>query len=196
VSYGAGLLELNRYAEYTRAIPANPKLLYGLAAAYLVDMRGTLELNPSALSRIGVPPHVIFVPDAAAARAALASLDPAESAVVEAVPRQLTQGSVDVTILDYRNDSYRIRYSASSESLLRIAVPYTPGWSATVDRSPVRILATDYAFCGVIVPAGQHELLLEFRPLTFRLGAALSLLGTLAVILTLCVPSSFPNPVR
>ncbi|MGH9594429.1 MAG: YfhO family protein [Bryobacteraceae bacterium] len=196
VAYGSGLLEMNRYAEYSREIPANPKLLDGVAAAYLVDMRGTLEADPSALPRISVPPRVVFVPDATAARAVLVSLDPSEEAVVEAAPRRLTQGSVDVTVLDYRDNSYRIRYSASSESLLRVAVPYAPGWGARVDQKPVEVLTTDYAFCGVIVPAGQHDLLLNFRPRMFRLGAALSLLGALAVSLMLCLRSRTPKAVR
>ena len=78
VSWGAGLLELNRYAEYTRAIPSNPRLLHGLSANYLVDARGRLEANPSALPRVSVPTSITWVPDAAAARAALASLDPAQ----------------------------------------------------------------------------------------------------------------------
>jgi hypothetical protein len=190
VAYGAGLLELNRYAEYIRAIPGNPNLLHGLAAAYMVDMRGTLALNPSALPRISVPPQVTF------GRADLASLDPVKSSVVEAPARQFTQGSVDLAILDYRGDSYRIRYLASSESLLRFAIPYAPGWSATVDRAPVKVLATDYAFCGVIVPGGQHELTLEFLPLESRLGVALSLAGVLAVILMLFLPSRSSNPIR
>ena len=61
VSWGAGLLELNRYAEYTRAIASNPQLLHGLSANYLVDARGRLEVNPSALPRVSVPPKVIWV---------------------------------------------------------------------------------------------------------------------------------------
>ena len=55
-SWGAGLLEMNRYAEYTRAIASNPRLLHGLSANYLVDARGRLEVNPSALPRVSVPP--------------------------------------------------------------------------------------------------------------------------------------------
>ena len=61
VSWGAGLLELNRYAEYSRAIPSNPRLLHGLSANYLVDPRGRLEVNPSALPRVSVPPDITSV---------------------------------------------------------------------------------------------------------------------------------------
>jgi len=196
VAYGAGLLELNRYAEYSRAIPANPKLLHGLAATHLVDMRGQPEPNPSALPRFSIPPRVDFVADAAAARAALTSLDPAESAIVEAAPQTLRQDALELAVMERHDDVYRIRYSAPSQALIRIAVPYAPRWTAIVDRRPVKVLATDYALCGVIVPAGQHELLFEFRPLTFRIGAALSLAGLLAVALMLGLPSRTSVPRR
>src|SRR5579864_812756 len=82
-SWGAGLLELNRYAEYARAIPSNPRLLHGLSANYLVDARGRLEENPLALARVSVPKDVRWVAGAADALAALASLDPARGSVVE-----------------------------------------------------------------------------------------------------------------
>jgi len=88
-------------------------------------------------------------------------------------------------IQDISDDTYRIRYTAPADSLLRIAVPYAPRWTAVVDRLPVKVLPLDYALCGVILPAGQHELTFQYRPLTFGLGAA----GALAVILMLAIPS-------
>jgi hypothetical protein len=159
-------------------------------------MRGTLEANPAALPRITVPSHVDFVSDATAARSALLSLNPATSAVVEASPRPLAQESVDLAILEYHEDSYRIRYTAARDALIRIAIPYAPGWKANIDRRPLELLATDYALSGVVVPAGQHELVLEFRPSTFRPGVALSLAGALIVLLMLFWPSRSLDQVR
>lgn len=189
-SWGAGLLELNRYAEYTRAIPSNPRLLHGLSANYLVDARGRLEENPSALPRISVPKGITWVSPgvaaAAAARAALASLDPAQASVVEAPPRDLRQQPLtELNVVSYREDSYRIRYSAQADTLIRIAVPYAPGWTAKVDGTDVAVVPADYALCGVVVPAGAHELTLQFRPNTFWTGAALSIAGVIGVVLLL-----------
>lgn len=179
VSWGAGLLELNRYAEYTRAIASNPRLLHGLSANYLVDARGLLEANPPALPRVSVPPKVT-----AGGYAALASLDPAQGSVVEGWTQSATQQPPsDLTVTGYREDFYQIRYSAPAETLIRIAVPYAPGWTANVDGAPAAVRAVDYALSGVVVPAGQHQLTLQFRPKYFLLGAALSMMGAVGMLL-------------
>ncbi len=187
-SWGAGLLELNRYAEYARMVAANPRLLHGLSANYLVDARGLLEDNPSALPRITVPPKITWVSNAAAARATLATLDPALGSVAESAERpaqEIPQQPAETIIAAYGEDSYQIRYFASAETLIRIAVPYAPGWTARVDGTPATIVPTDYALTGLVVPPGRHELALEFRPHFFLTGAILGILGFLAVIFLL-----------
>jgi hypothetical protein len=183
VSWGAGLLELNRYAEYTRAIASNLQLLHGLSANYLVDARGRLEVNPSALPRVSVPPKI-----AAGGYAQLASLDPAQGSVTEGPPPSLLQQQPsELTISGYREDFYQIRYSAAAEMLIRIAVPYAPGWTASVDGTPHAVLPVDYALSGVVVPAGQHQLTLQFRPKYFPAGAALSMATAIAMVLLFCI---------
>jgi hypothetical protein len=179
VSWGAGLLELNRYAEYSRAIPSNPRLLHGLGVNYLVDARGRLEVNPSALPRVSVPLTVT-----SGTYAQLASLDPAQGSIAEGLPRSLAQQQpTELTITGYREDSYDIRYSVSADTLIRIAVPYAPGWSATVDGAPTAVLPVDYALCGVVVPAGSHQLMMQFRPKAFATSAALSIAAVVLLVL-------------
>jgi Bacterial membrane protein YfhO len=182
-SWGAGLLELNRYAEYTRAIASNPRLLHGLSVNYLVDARGRLEENPSALPRVSVPPRIT-----PGGYAELASLDPAQGSVVEGTAKSTTQQQpAELTITGYREDFYQIRYRAAADTLIRVAVPYAPGWIATVDGTPVAVRPVDYALSGVVVPAGAHQLTLQFRPKYFLLGAALSILGAVGMIVLFCI---------
>ncbi len=183
VSWGAGLLELNRYAEYTRAIASNPRLLHGLGVNYLVDPLGRLEVNPSALPRVSVPPRI-----AAGGYAELASLDPAQGSVVEGLAQSVTQQQPsELTVTGYGEDLYRISYSAAADTFIRIAVPYAPGWTANVDGAPVAVRPVDYALSGVLVPAGRHQLALQFRPKYFLLGAALSMLAAVGMVLLFCI---------
>ena len=186
VTWGAGLAELNRYSEYMRAIPANPKLLHGLSANYLVDMKGRVESNPSALPRVFVPAAITWVTDAAAARAALASMDPAQATLVEGPPKDARQQQpTELRVAEYRENWYKIRYSAAADTIVRVAVPNSPGWMAHVDGTETPILPADYAFSAVMVPAGQHDLTLEFRPLYLPAGGALSAVTALALIFLL-----------
>ena len=187
-SWGQGLLKLKRYTEYTRVIPSNPRLLHALSVNYLIDSRGRVEVNMTALPRVSVPPAITWVSNATAARIALSSLDPAQRAIVEGPARNFTkQQPEELAVVGYGEDFYQIRYSTSVETLIRIAVPYAEGWHATVDGTSASILPVDYALSGVVVPAGQHQLTLQNRPQYFSIGAALIIAGAIGVIVLFCV---------
>ncbi len=118
----------------------------------------------------------------------LASLDPAQGSVAEGLPQNLVQQQPsELTVTGYREDLYQIRYSAAAETLIRIAVPFAPGWHAAVDGMPATVLPVDYALSGVAVPGGQHQLTLQFRPNSFLIGAALSIAALIGVILLFCI---------
>jgi hypothetical protein len=196
VTYGYNPLELARYGDYIRVAQQNPRLLNGLAVTHKIDAgRGALIQNTDALPRATTPRNVHFVAGKEAALAALATLDPATSAVVEAPARTLVGSDARIEILNYEDDRYRIRYSAAAESLLRIAVPFFPGWSATVDGQSTPVLAVDYALSGVVVPAGNHELEFRYRSRWFRCGAVLSAL-TIVLCLGLILSSAFARRAR
>ena len=113
VTYGTGIAELDRYMAYLAAVDGNPKLLNGLGVTDLLMGRGKRLDNPGSLGRVSVPRHVVFVADRKAALTAMASLDPAETAVVEAAPRSITQAVGSTEIVEYQGDEYRIRYQAT-----------------------------------------------------------------------------------
>lgn len=196
VAYGYNPLELARYGEYLAASQQNPKLLDGLAVTNKVDVaKGAIVENPAALPRVSVPPAVMFAPNAESARNMLAALDPARSAIVETPPRSLSPAGARVNIVNYEDDFYRIHYSAPAECLLRIAVPYFPGWSAAIDGRPAEVVPADYALSGVIVPAGEHELTFRYRSRWLAAGAILSAATTFACLAMLLL-SGFRRGVR
>jgi hypothetical protein len=185
VTYGSGLPQLNRYAEYLQAALENARLLNGLAATHTMGLGrdAAVEANPAALPRISTPPAVTVVSTAAEARARLALLDPAQAAIVEASVKPAGSGPAQAEVAEYRGGYYRIRYTAAADSFLRIAVPFHAGWRATIDGRAVEIIPTDYALSGVAIPAGTHELLVEFQTGRFHLGTALSLTGIVLILL-------------
>ena len=185
VTYGVGLGDLDRYTAYLAAVDKNASLLNGLGVTDLVFGRGRRVDNPSSLGRVSVPPRVVFVADRAAATAALAMLDQAKAAVVEASERPVRQNLDWVRVVGYTGDSYHIKYSAASDSLLRIAVPYYPGWSASVDQMATEVFPVDEALLGVFVAPGEHELTLEFQPRRFLLGVSLSAAALIALVIGL-----------
>jgi hypothetical protein len=185
VTYGYNPLELSRYGEYMHAAEQNQRLLNGLAVTHGIDtQRGTMVENTSALPRISAPPEIKFVASHAAARAMLSSLDPAQWGIVETQLRPAAPGRTEIQIVNYTGDFYRAKYSAEFDCLLRIAVPYFPGWTAAVDGIPSPVYIVDDALSGVFVPAGNHEVTFVYRSNRFIWGAIVSFAACIGIILS------------
>lgn len=52
-----------------------------------------------------------------------------------------------------------------------------PGWRATVDGSPTRLVVANLAYQALVVPPGRHRVELRYRPGSVLLGASISFLG-------------------
>ena len=52
---------------------------------------------------------------------------------------------------------------------------YYPGWRATVDGAPAKILPANRAFRAVGLGAGEHTVVFWYAPFSFRLGAWITL---------------------
>ncbi|MGJ5814861.1 YfhO family protein [Paludibaculum fermentans] len=76
-------------------------------------------------------------------------------------------------------DSYRIRYTAASPTLIRFAIPYYPGWAASVSGQPVPVVPVDLALTGIHLPPGNNEVTVVYHSTWFRLGSFISGLSSL-----------------
>ncbi len=84
------------------------------------------------------------------------------------------------------NPSHLIyQVKASSPALLILSEIHYPGWQATVDDQPAPILRAYYTLRAVPVPAGEHTVELTFRPLSFTVGAGVSLLTVIIISIVL-----------
>jgi hypothetical protein len=197
VSYGSGLAMLSRYSNYLNTVESNPKLLSDLAITHGIDtQRGTIVENPAPLPRVTAPAQINFAANQSAAHEALKNLDPTQTAVVEAPARAISPRGANLRIANYDGDSYTVEANAPSEFLLKLAVPYYPGWEAAVDGAAVPVFPVDEALQGVFVPAGPHQVKFWFEPQRFHRAAALSLAGLLVCAVLFVFPSVFSTPFR
>jgi hypothetical protein len=65
-----------------------------------------------------------------------------------------------------------MRVTLSDNALLVISQPYAPGWNATVDGRAAPILRADYAFDGLALAAGSHDVVLRYLPAGLLSGIA------------------------
>ena len=68
----------------------------------------------------------------------------------------------------------QIETSAPTATVLVVSEIFYPGWTATVDGRPTRLLLTDYLLRGVSLPAGQHTIEMRYTAPAARNGAVLS----------------------
>jgi hypothetical protein len=64
---------------------------------------------------------------------------------------------------------------------------FYPGWRATIDGNPIRIERWSEAFQSVQVPPGEHRIEFRFRSSGLRIGALVSLLATLVLVVVVRV---------
>ncbi|MBV9546101.1 MAG: YfhO family protein [Chloroflexi bacterium] len=186
-SYGYNPLELSAYADYEDAATTNPRLADGLAATYEVQVAqdGTIQVQPraSALPLAFFSRALRSIPDAAAANADLAELDPAQTTlIVGPAPPVQFDPSATAQVVDQNEDSLTIRYRATSSNMLRIALPAFPGWHAILDSRELPVQIVDYAFMGVVVPPGAGDIRLAYTPRNFVAGALISVVALVAAI--------------
>ena len=76
-----------------------------------------------------------------------------------------------------------IEADLDAPGLVVLADSYYPGWTATVDGEPTRILPTNHLFRGVVATAGRHRIRYTYRPGSLAGGGVLSGVGLLLVLL-------------
>jgi hypothetical protein len=81
-------------------------------------------------------------------------------------------------------DFMEIEADVATPSVLLVTDAWTPAWRATPlagSSSPsYRVVPANYALRAVALGPGRHRLRLEYAPLSFQVGAALSALAWIA----------------
>ncbi|MCG6895410.1 MAG: YfhO family protein, partial [Desulfobacteraceae bacterium] len=70
-----------------------------------------------------------------------------------------------------------IAVAAETDGYLVIGDGFHPGWKATVDEVKTDVWRANYIMRAVRIPAGNHRVLMRFRPAMLTAGAAATLLG-------------------
>ncbi|MEP7288415.1 MAG: YfhO family protein [Chloroflexota bacterium] len=86
----------------------------------------------------------------------------------------IASGSANIT--EYRPNDVTIKTNGGGGVLI-LSDQYYPGWNATIDGKPVDIYRADTVFRAVCVPAGDHTVRYEFRPLSLFMGIVVSAVG-------------------
>jgi uncharacterized membrane protein YfhO len=145
--------------------------------------------NPNALGNCWFVNTIQYVKDADAEMAALSTIDPKTTAVVQEAYKASVlfapQPDSAASIRLVKNENDIITYTSSSSTnqfAVFSEVYYKAGWKAFIDDKEAPIVKTDYVLRGLSVPAGQHSIVFKFEPQGYYKGRKLTSIFSYALI--------------
>jgi hypothetical protein len=162
----------------------------GVAAmpfAYVVARATALAADDAQLARLGDPAFdpsreaiVAERPPGYALDAGGTASTPAGASGADAAPAPRDPLGSCVAL---RPSPERIEVTAraATDALLVVRESHDPGWRAFVDGAETPIVRVNFLFMGIPLHAGDHRVVLRFAPRAYRVGAALTALGALAL---------------
>ncbi|MEK1342673.1 YfhO family protein [Limosilactobacillus fermentum] len=79
--------------------------------------------------------------------------------------------------LTFKTNQVSGTITTNRTGILTSSIPYSSGWTATVNGKAVKLLRTNQAFVGLRLPAGHHRVVLRYHVPGLTLGAKVSLVG-------------------
>jgi hypothetical protein len=76
----------------------------------------------------------------------------------------------------------RVTVSTPCRAVLLISEAYREGWTARIDSQPAAVFPVNGALLGLVLEAGQHQIELSYRPWSWPVGLAVSLLAGLGLV--------------
>lgn len=182
--------KLGRYNDLINsgAISSEP-VLNMLNTRYIVA-DGQVYPNDMALGNAWFVDNIRYVDNAGEELGALPTLSPDVEAVanksMERILGQAGAGTPDDMIEETSYAPNRLTYRSRTSSP-RVAVfseVYFPwGWEATVDGTPAEIACVNYVLRAMVIPAGEHEIVMTFDPRSVHTTTTIAVIAVIIIYL-------------
>ncbi len=193
-TFGANALMLARYYDYLVALNGNRTLMSALGVGeYFDSHEWTVHPYSPALPRFYFPQRLVLVTNETEALAALRTLDATREGIIVGGSGIVANGEGTAAVAYARPEQYRLRVESGAGGVMRIAIPWFPGWHAQIDGRAVSPFRMDHALMGLNVPAGMHQVRLWYRSTWLSLGAVVSLAALAACVCLLAWPTRRPG---
>ena len=191
----AGLLHVRGLSLIDARTGASEPVIVSTQGRFRLVHSGDVKIyeNLDNLPRAFVVHRSRLVEDDETALAAMADagFDPGQEVLLaaetgrEIIAPSPTGPSADrVRIAEYSAERVVVEVDAGSAGYLLLTDAHYPGWQAMLDGQEVPILRADVLFRAVQVPAGSHVVEFRYQPRTPQVGAAISLLTLVGMVVS------------
>jgi len=97
-------------------------------------------------------------------------------------PNSFNRPPNKVEFISESNNRLHLKVRATENLLLVLSDTYYPGWKAFVNGKEVKIYRADYNFRAIPLEAGEHEIKFIYDPVSFKIGAGVSLLAGMGMV--------------
>nr|WKN36330.1 YfhO family protein [Tunicatimonas sp. TK19036] len=152
------------------------------------DSPQAVFVNEQALGNAWLVKDVQPVQTADEAMAALDTIDPANTAVVNTsefeVPKTTFSNAGTIQMTEYQPNYLKYEADVPAESFAVFSEIYYPdGWVATIDGEEVEYVRANYVLRAMVIPAGQHTVEFTFDPASYRVGSTVMLITSILLLL-------------
>jgi uncharacterized membrane protein YfhO len=113
---------------------------------------------------------------------------------INAVGEPLSGLSNEVEFIAEKNNELHLRVRATENALLVLSDTYYPGWKAFANGKETKIYKANYNFRAIPLKAGEYEIQFIYDPISFKIGALVSLLTLIGIAVCLVKTRSSSIP--
>ncbi len=120
-----------------------------------------------------------------------------DPSVILSEAKNLPESGDYISMTSYAPNELHYRYTAATDRLAVFSEIYYPnGWHATVDGEPLELIRANWTLRAALLPAGSHEVVMTFLPDSYRIGATVSRVASLTLLLLLVAALVLPLTLR
>jgi len=181
----AGFLRLLRQSGVSYVIAEEPAVLEGLVPVATLAGPFAVPVHvlrvPDPLPRAYVSAETVIADDATALRLLLDGTVAGErrSVLPGGAPTPPSPGQGEAEIVSYAPDRVEIAARLDGPAHLVLLDAWDAGWRASVDGHPAALERANVEFRALPLPAGEHRVLMRYRPASLLAGLGLSSVSAL-----------------
>jgi hypothetical protein len=179
-----------------RKQPPNMQVLNMLNTKYFIvpgqNGQAVAEQNPNALGPCWFVKAIEYKKGPAEIMKAMNNFDPKDTALVEEASKNkipfapVADSSANIRLIKNDNDVITYQSSAKTNQFAVFSeIYYDRGWKAYIDDKEAPIVQTNYVLRGLAIPAGNHTIRFEFRPVSYYQSAKFAIAGSALIWLAI-----------